>query len=253
MQRQNLRVWAKLAVNALYPPTCMTCPTLVEDHGALCPECWRATPFIFGTCCDQCGVPLPGDGVGVICDDCLTIARPWEQGRAVMLYGDRARQILLGLKYYDRLDHAPMAAAWLARACQPMLRDDLLVTAVPLHWLRLIKRRYNQASVLSSQLARKQGLDHCPDLLTRTRHTGTQDARGRQGRFANVAGAFAVHPKRAGRIMDRHILLVDDVMTSGATLAAACDTLLGAGAASVRVAVLARVTRNRWANDGPQA
>ena len=243
MQRQNLARLARRAVDALYPPTCMTCPEPVTEHGALCPDCWRATPFIFGTCCDQCGVPLPGDGAGLVCDDCLTLARPWEQGRAVMLYGDRARQILLGLKYFDRLDHVPMAAAWLARSAAPMLRPDMLVAPVPLHWLRLVKRRYNQAAVLGQHLARLRGLDHCPDLLIRTRHTGTQDGRGRQGRFDNVAGTIRPHPRRAHLIRDRHLLLVDDVMTSGATLAAAADAALGAGAASVRVAVLARVTR----------
>ncbi len=243
-----LRTMAGRLVNALYPPTCLTCPTLVEQHGTLCPTCWRATPFIFGTCCDLCGVPLPHSGsqmadAAPICDDCLTTARPWEQGRAALLYGERARRILIGLKYYDRQDHAPVAAAWLARASQPMIRPDMLLAPIPLAWLRLVKRRYNQAALLSRFMARRLALEHCPDLLVRTRATGTQDGRGRAGRFANVEGAFAPHPRRAHLIRDRHILLVDDVMTSGATLAAASEALLAAGAASVRVSVLARVTR----------
>ncbi|MDD7970695.1 ComF family protein [Roseinatronobacter alkalisoli] len=231
-------------LHAIYPPQCMTCDTLVEEPGALCPVCWRETGFIFGSCCDLCGTPLPGDvtdQISAICDDCLTIARPWEQGRAVMVYGDKARQILLGLKYHDRLDHAPVAAKWMSRAAQPLLQPDMLVAPVPLHWLRLLKRRYNQAAVLSSALAGNLRLEHCPDLLNRARYTGTQDGRGRMGRFANVEGAFRPNPRQARRISGRHILLVDDVMTAGATFAAATDTLLACGATSVRVIALARV------------
>ncbi|MCC5991846.1 MAG: ComF family protein [Rhodobacteraceae bacterium] len=239
------RAVAGSALRALYPPYCMTCDTLIDEHGALCPECWRQTPFIFGLCCDLCGVPLPGQdspgAAAIICDDCITIARPWEQGRAAMLYGDKARQILLGLKYRDRLDHVPPAAKWLSRAAQPLLLPDMLITPIPLHWLRLLKRRYNQAALLSHALARETGLAHCPDLLIRIRNTGTQDGRGREGRFANLQGAIRPHPRRAHLIRNRHILLVDDVMTAGATFSAATEACLAHGAASVRVIALARV------------
>lgn len=239
------RKLAHRLLRALYPPQCMTCDTLVEEEGALCPKCWAQTPFILGTCCDSCGVPLPGGGdTGhVHCDDCLTLARPWDQGRAALLYDGRARQILLGLKHGDRQDHVRPAARWMARACAPMLRPDLLVVPIPLHWLRLARRRYNQAALLSAELARLLHLDHCPDLLTRPRPTGSQDGRSRTGRFANVADAFTPHPRQRHRLQGRHILLVDDVMTAGATFSAAADTCLAHGAASVRVIALARVSR----------
>lgn len=231
--------------NALYPPHCMTCDTLVTETGALCPACWREMPFIDGLCCDACGVPLPGrdPGTPVHCDECLTLARPWEQGRAALLYGDKARKLLLGLKYHDRLDHVPAAARWMSRAARPLLRPDMLVTPIPLHWARFLKRRYNQAAELSRALARLHGLDHCPDLLRRTRATGTQDGRGRLGRFTNMQDAFAPHARQGGRIAGRDILLVDDVMTAGATFAAAAECCLAHGAASVRVVALARVAR----------
>lgn len=213
---------------------------------ALCPDCWRQTPFVSGLVCDLCGTPLPGadPGHAVQCDDCLRIARPWSRGRAAMLYADNARQMVLALKHGDRQDLAPPAARWLFRAAQPMLEPDMVVAPVPLHWLRLLRRRYNQSALLSGGLARLAGLAHCPDLLQRTHRTPTQDGRSRDARFANLQGAIRVHPRRAARLADRAVLLVDDVMTSGATLAAASEACLAAGAAHVAVVVLARVTKD---------
>ncbi len=239
------RSGARALLRAVYPPQCMTCNALVAQDGALCPQCWPKVPFIFGLCCDSCGLPLPGvdDGVPVQCDECLSLARPWDQGRAVMLYGDKARQLLLGLKYHDRLDFARPAGRWLARHAAPLVQPDMLIAPVPLHWLRFVKRRYNQAAVLSAAMAGELRLEHCPDLLIRNRYTGTQDGRGRMGRFANVADAFEPHPRNLHRLKRRHILLVDDVMTAGATFSSATETCLANGAASVRVIALARVAR----------
>lgn len=233
-------------LRAVYPPQCLTCDAQVAEDFALCPDCWRETPFIAGLVCDLCGVPLPGEEAGddaVHCDDCLTIARPWSRGRAAMLYDGKGRKMVLALKYGDRLDLARPAAAWLARAAAPLAVPDMLVAPVPLHGWRLVRRRYNQAALLSAGVARALALDHCPDLLRRIRATPKQDGRGRDGRFANVEGALRLHPRRAARVADRPVLLVDDVMTSGATLSAAALACLAGGATWVGVAVLARVAK----------
>ncbi|WP_333828884.1 ComF family protein [Pararhodobacter sp.] len=237
------------ALRLVYPPQCLTCDAAVGEEGTLCPSCWGETPFIAGLVCDKCGIPLPGQDEGevVLCDDCHRIARPWGRGRAALLYGDKARQIVLGIKYYDRHDTALPAGRWLARAAAPLIRADTLVAPVPLHWWRLFRRRYNQSALLSAALARTAGLDHCPDLLIRNRHTGTQDGRTREGRFANLSRAISVHPRRAGLLAGRHVLLVDDVMTSGATLAAAAEACFSQGADAVDVVALARVGRNEQA------
>jgi ComF family protein len=236
-------------IHLIYPPQCIACGALVASDFGLCATCWRDTPFIAGLTCQQCGTPLPGDampGEVVLCDDCLTLARPWKSGRAAMLYDQKARDLVLALKHGDRMDIARPAAHWMLRAAGEILEPDMVVAPVPLHWQRLFKRRYNQAALLSAQVAKMARLDHCPDLLQRARQTHTQEGRTREGRFENMAGAFRLHPRRADRIRGRAVLLVDDVMTSGATLAAATEVCITAGARSVSVLVMARVTKDRW-------
>lgn len=231
-------------LHTVYPPQCLICDARVTTDFGLCASCWRDTPFITGLACTKCGCPLPGEEEGeVLCDDCLTIARPWASGRAVMTYHDNARKLVLALKHGDRIDLARPLSAWMHRAAGPILKPGMLVAPVPLHWLRLIKRRYNQSALLSAAVAKVAGLDHCPDLLQRRRNTGSQEGLTRDGRFANMSDALKAHPKRAARIEGRHILLVDDVMTSGATLAAAAEACIAEGAADVSVLVMARVVK----------
>ncbi|WP_103335143.1 double zinc ribbon domain-containing protein [Pseudotabrizicola formosa] len=232
-------------LHMVYPPHCVACDAMVSSDFGLCGSCWRDTPFVAGLVCDLCGTPLPGEDPGhpVHCDDCLRTARPWSHGRAAMLYRDRARDLVLKLKHGDRLDLARPAGGWLMRAAQPIVQPGMLIAPVPLHWLRLLRRRYNQSALLSAQVARLSGLEHCPDLLQRRRNTHSQEGKDRDGRFANVADSIRVHPRRRARAEGRQVLLVDDVMTSGATLAAAAEACLAVGAVGVCVLVLCRVAK----------
>ncbi|OJY33058.1 MAG: amidophosphoribosyltransferase [Rhodobacterales bacterium 65-51] len=234
------------AVQLVYPPQCLSCDALVTTDFGLCARCWRETPFIAGLVCDCCGTPLPGEegGAPVQCDDCLTIARPWGRGRAVMLYRDNARRLVMALKHGDRLDLARPGAQWLHRAAAPLLQPDTLLAPVPLHWLRLFRRRYNQSALLAAGLARLADLPHCPDLLVRRRNTRSQEGRDREGRFRNLEEAIRVNERRRWQMEGLPVLLVDDVMTSGATLGACADACLAAGAARVDVVVLARVAKD---------
>lgn len=234
------------ALDLLYPPQCLSCEALVASGFGLCADCWRETPFISGLVCDSCGLPLPGDEAGqaVQCDGCLTIARPWGRGRAALLYRDNARRLVMALKHGDRLDLAKPAAVWLQRAAEPLLSPETLIVPVPLYWLRLLRRRYNQAALLGRALARLTDLPHCPDLLLRRHNTHSQDGRDRAGRFANMQNAVSVNEKRHGLLAGRQVLLVDDVMTSGATFAACTQACLAAGAAQVDVLSLARVAKD---------
>ena len=234
------------ALRLLLPPQCLACGAEVaSDHG-LCPDCWRETVFLTGLVCDLCGAPLPGEDNGrpEHCDDCLRTPRPWRQGRAALLYTGAGRRLVLALKHGDRLDLVPPLAGWMQRAAGPLLVPDLLVVPVPLHRWRLVKRRYNQSALLAAALARHTGLRHIPDLLTRTRATPSQEGRDREARFANLEAAIRVTPRRAAALTGARVLLVDDVLTSGATLAAATDACLAAGARDVSVLVLARVAKD---------
>ena len=144
----------------LYPPHCLSCAAPVTTEFGLCGACWKATPFVTGLVCDICGTPLPGteDGTPVHCDDCLTIARPWDRGRAALVYKDNGRNLVLALKHGDRLDLVRPAAKWMQAAAAPILRPGMLVAPVPLHWRRLLRRRYNQAALLSRAVAATAGL-----------------------------------------------------------------------------------------------
>jgi ComF family protein len=234
------------ALQLLYPPQCISCAAPVQSDFGLCADCWRETPFISGLVCDQCGVPLQGadSGERALCDDCMAIARPWDRGRSALLYHENGRRLVLALKHGDRMDLARPASAWMVRAAAPILQPGMLVVPVPLHWLRLVRRRFNQAALLSRNIAKAAGLEHCPDALVRKRSTGSQDDKTREARFANLVGAFTVPNARQKRLAGRDVLLVDDVMTSGATFAAATEALLSGGARSVSVLGLARVAKD---------
>ncbi|UWQ21959.1 ComF family protein [Jannaschia sp. W003] len=221
--------------DAVYPLTCLLCEARVEAPG-LCPACWRDTPFVGAACCPLCAMALPGTEGAALCDECLTAGRPWDEARAALRYEGRARSLVLQLKHGDRTELADAAALWLHARARDLLGPDTLLVPVPLHRWRLARRRYNQAALIACALARRSGAGFDPLALRRTRRTPSQDRRSRAERFANLAGAIEAVRPLAG-----HVALVDDVMTSGATLAACADAVRAAGARRVSVLVLARV------------
>lgn len=234
------------AVSLVYPPRCLTCGDTVDSDFGLCSTCWRDTSFVGGVACDLCGVPLPGDTSDDVltCDDCMRNPRPWEKGRAAILYRDNGKRLVLALKHGDRQEIARPAALWMAQAIADIPKENLLIAPIPLHWTRLLKRRYNQSALLAQELARCTGLPMCPDLLLRHKRTESMANKGHELRFTSVKGAIKAHPKRRHRMIGRPVLLVDDVLTSGATLCAATDACKTAGSGPVYVVTLARVAKD---------
>lgn len=233
------------AAGLLWPPTSLLSDGRVERPGAIEPELWQALHFLGNSVCDCCGVPLDDGVPGVsICPVCLVQTPDVDQARAALAYDDLSRPMVLELKHAGRQDGLPVFAAWMADALRPVAdADGALIAPVPSHWTRLAGRGYNQAARLAAALARNTHRAWQPDLLVKARRTDSQKGKSASGRDRNVRGSFAVHPRHAGCVQGRRILLVDDVFTTGATLNACARVLKRAGAERVLAVTLARVVR----------
>ncbi|MEM7295516.1 MAG: ComF family protein [Pseudomonadota bacterium] len=226
------------ALKFLFPEQCVSCSAEIEDPG-LCPSCWGSVTFIGEAACASCGAELVGEDVrpGDLCDGCHKNPMPWDLGRAAIKYDGKGRELVLRLKHGDRLDLAGPLAGWLARAARPMVVPGMVVAPVPLHWRRLLKRGFNQAVELSRPMARELGLIHYPDLLQRK--LPSKEKAG-SSEVVPMVGTFALSSRREDALAGMSVLLVDDVMTTGATLAACTEICRAAGATTVCVAALAR-------------
>ena len=242
--RSLLRRSASRLCDAVLPPRCLQCGELVGDHGALCAACWSRLRFLGAPCCAACGLPFEFDlGPEALCGACSARRPRFERARAALVYDEASRDLILRFKHADRLEGAATFAAWMTRAGQPLIAEADIVVPVPLHWLRLVRRRYNQAAVLANRIAASQGKLAAPDLLIRRRATPTQGHLGREARRRNVAGAFALNPRSRQTLAGARILLIDDVLTTGATAESCARALLAGGAKAVDLLVLARVVR----------
>ncbi|WP_413205054.1 double zinc ribbon domain-containing protein [Rhodospirillum sp. A1_3_36] len=237
-----LRDLGRTLLDMALPPRCLGCGTLVSDPGALCPDCFSGITHLTRPYCEQCGHPFPVGGLsgpGTLCADCLGDPPAFSRARAVWIYDEGSKPLILRFKHADRTDAAPAFARWMSRAGAELITDSPVLVPVPLHPRRLWHRRYNQAALLSQSLARIEGLEHRPLALVRSRATASQGHKGQTGRWSNVRGAFAM--TKPEQVEGRPVILVDDVMTTGATLNECAKVLLRGGAARVDALVLARV------------
>ncbi|MDE1986711.1 MAG: ComF family protein [Alphaproteobacteria bacterium] len=232
-------------LDILYPPVCIGCREQVSEPGALCPDCWQALHFLDGPVCAVCGLPFEVDpGSEMLCAACHAHPPAFDKARAVLRYDDTSSRPVLALKYADRLDLVPAFGRWLERAGRELLAGSDLLVPVPLHRIRLWRRRYNQAAELARALSRLGGIAANPLALSRIRATPSQgDMPSASARRRNVRGAFTVQDKYKPVVVGKRILLVDDVLTTGATASACAKALKRAGANKVFVLALARVVR----------
>jgi len=234
----------------IYPPQCLSCDETIAEHGGLCGPCWSGLSLAVDPFCDLCGSPLPGPAEAsegrLLCDDCMSGGRPWLSGRTAFLYEGTGRRMVLALKHGDRTDLARPLGSWMARAGRDMVGKDAILVPVPLHWRRRVQRRYNQAALLADAVSHALGVPTAPQALRRTRPTRPLDGHTRAQRRAALADAISPCAGAGALMAGRTVVLVDDVMTSGATFEAAASAARSAGAAAIHVLSLARVPRGPY-------
>jgi ComF family protein len=227
------------------PPLCPACRAPVAADSGLCAACWSRLSFIAPPYCERLGIPFVYDpGPGILSMQAIAAPPAYTRARAAVRYDEIARSLVHALKYGDRLDLAPTLGGWMARAGRELLADADALVPVPLHWRRLWGRRFNQSAALADVMAARSGVPVMSDALKRVRSTPQQVGLGRTERAANVQGAFRVAPKDRDRVRGRRLVVVDDVLTSGATVDTCARALLHAGAANVDVIVFARVVES---------
>src|ERR1700742_1191908 len=232
---------SKLALDIALPTLCVACHEPVDGEG-VCPECWTKLSFIAPPYCPRLGIPFVYDpGPELLSMEAIANPPAYQRARAAVRYDDVARTLVHALKYQDRTDLAPAMGRWMARAGRELLAEADALVPVPLHWRRGWSRRYNQSGALARVIEQQSGVRLVSEALRRVRSTQQQIGLSRTERASNVQGAFKVAPERHGDIAGRRVILIDDVLTSGATVDACARALLRAKAASVDVLVFARV------------
>lgn len=232
------------ALNMVLPAQCLACRTVVDTLGALCPSCWSKIRFIDRPHCAACGVPFEFEmGEGALCGACVRSRPEYDRARAVIVYDEDSRGLILSFKHGDRTDAAPALARWMVRAGAELIADADLIVPVPLHWTRLFARRYNQAALLALAIGKQSGISVVPDLLVRRKRTSPLGKLGASARHKTVRHAFTIQPRKVSIVTGRRVLLIDDVHTTGSTVNACSHVLLRAGAEAVDVLSVARTVR----------
>lgn len=234
---------ARATADLIVPPLCLSCRTPLGSHDAICAACWRQIRFICEPLCDRLGIPLPYD-TGGRSVSAAALAHPpeWDRARAVAHFGPVMRDMIHAFKYADRHDARRLFGRWLAVAGAELIADADMMVPVPLHRWRLLGRKFNQAQLLAGELARLVPVPVDPFVIARVKATPSQVGLSEAERRGNLSGAFQVPPGAKERIEGANLLLIDDVITTGSTLAACARVLKRAGAARVDVLALSLVT-----------
>jgi len=238
-----LAVAGRNLADFVIPPACLACHQPLSQHDTVCAACWADIDFIRAPLCDQLGLPMPFDTGGTILSAAAAANPPiYDHARAVAHYSGVMRDMILGFKYGDTHNARKLFGRWLTSAGGELIEACDVISPVPMHPRRLLARRFNQAAILARELARISERRYRPQLISRIRQTTAQVGLTRDQRRRNLAGAFAVPDRQRRHIDGRHILIIDDVITTGSTLNACARALRRAGAARVDALALAIVT-----------
>ncbi len=234
------------AADFLLPPVCLGCHKPLGGHDALCARCWRSIEFIRAPLCDRLGIPLPYATGGTIVSAAALADPPhYDRARAAAHFTGVVRDLVHKFKYADQHDSRRLLGRWLSTAGHELLDDADLLAPVPLHRIRLFTRRFNQAAILAHEVSRLRNLACDPDVLVRVKRTPQQVGLTRDQRQRNMSAAFKVPTSALERIQGRNVVLIDDVITTGATIDACAAALKAAGARRVDVLAVAIVTGDR--------
>lgn len=240
--RSALGQTVRLALDVALPPLCPSCRDPLGDGAGLCASCWSKLSMIEPPYCARLGIPFTYDpGPGLLSMEAIASPPAYDRARAAVRYDDVARALVHAFKYGDRMDLAPLMGGWMTRAGRELLEEADALVPVPLHWRRLWARRFNQSAALAGSISAERGVPVVHDALKRVRATAQQVGLSKPERADNVQGAFRVAPEAKVAVAGRRLVLVDDVLTSGATADTCAKALLRAGAAHVDVLVFARV------------
>lgn len=244
--RRSLAGLGRRIADVIVPPLCLSCHAPLASHDAVCARCWNDVTFIRAPLCDRLGLPLPYGGEGIQISAAAAADPPvYDRARAVAAFDGVMRDLIHGFKYSDRQEPRRLMARWMVSAGAELLADADMLVPVPLTRWRLIRRQFNQSALLAKEVGRLSRVAFAPDLLARVRTTRSQVGLSLEARRRNVAGAFAVPRRKAERLRGMRVLLVDDVITTGATVSACARALKAAGAARVDVLALAIVVDAR--------
>jgi len=239
----NVRQIFDVALNWALPERCPCCGVITSAGGPFCPSCWQQLEFIGPPHCSACGTPFPFDrGLDARCAPCLSRAPKHDGIRAAVKYDSLSAQVALKLKYGGKIGLARMIAMQLLRHL-PEQRDDIIIIPVPLHWTRIWSRTFNQSALIGQELARAANIDFIPDVLLRHKKTPSMRGLSPKSRQKAVGNAFAINPKWQGRLAGARIILIDDVLTTGATTDGCVSILKGQSAAWVQIFCWARALR----------
>jgi ComF family protein len=235
------RGYLRAALDIVLPPLCGVCRDPIDGRG-LCPACWSKLSFITRPYCERLGIPFMYDpGPGILSMEAIADPPSYNRARAAVRFDEISRALVHALKYGDRLDLAPMMGRWISRAGREILAEADALVPVPLHWRRQWMRRFNQSAMLAAAISAESGLPIAAGALKRVKATAQQVGLSRSERATNVQGAFKVPEEGKAAVFGRRLILVDDVLTSGATVDVCARALNRAGAANVDVLVFARV------------
>ncbi len=243
-QKSRSKAFLRIAADFLWPPRSLVSRERGLGKGPLAPHEFGQIHFLSGAVCDRCGRPLGAElDEGATCAACVARPPRWDRARGAFVYEAASRRLVLDLKRSGRRDGLGTFSGWMAQAGRTLLDEADLIVPVPLHYTRLASRGFNQSGWLAEALSRRTRVPVAVDALKRIRRTPTQGGLSARARRRNMAGAFVLRPQRAGLVQGKRVLLVDDVLTTGATLSACTRALKRAGARHVDVLVLARVVR----------